>query len=201
MNYPNNEEVVGKVNRPRQMPHWAQVVFWAIVLVILALTVGIWKNQQKGIEKAEEPAQLVLVGAQTTFKMPVFSPEMNLVVEIGKKLNERRAGHGLPPFWSDSRLIYTAKAKSELLAATCILEHYPTSATLLETLHAAGLNTERAAENLAAGYNTADELLDGWESSPSHYKNLYNNDILFGIGIAKCADGRLLVTLHTAIEK
>lgn len=51
-----------------------------------------------------------------------------------------------------------------------------------------------AAENVAYGEMTAEEVVDGWLHSPGHKKNIEGNYNLTGIGVAKAKDGTVYYT-------
>lgn len=51
-----------------------------------------------------------------------------------------------------------------------------------------------AAENVAYGELTAQEVVDGWLHSPGHKKNIEGDYTLTGIGVAKDKDGTIFYT-------
>lgn len=50
------------------------------------------------------------------------------------------------------------------------------------------------AENVAYGSKTAKEVLQGWENSPGHRKNILGSYKYIGVGIAADRNGRLYFT-------
>ncbi|BAV05700.1 Cysteine-rich secretory protein family protein [Filimonas lacunae] len=55
-------------------------------------------------------------------------------------------------------------------------------------------NFSGAAENVAYGEMTADEVVDGWLHSPGHKKNIEGDYNLTGIGVSKAKDGTVFYT-------
>ncbi len=51
-----------------------------------------------------------------------------------------------------------------------------------------------SAENVAAGYLSAKQVVDGWLNSPGHKKNIEGDYKLTGIGVVTDGEGRLFFT-------
>ena len=56
------------------------------------------------------------------------------------------------------------------------------------------LDITSGAENVANGYNSAQDIVDGWLLSPGHKKNIEGDFNLTGIGIAKAPNGTYFYT-------
>jgi len=83
-------------------------------------------------------------------------------------------GSAAPLTWND-KLTAAAEGHSQDMAAQNYFSH--TSAdgrTLADRITASGYAWRGAGENIAAGYVTIDDVMDGWIASPGHCANLMN---------------------------
>jgi uncharacterized protein YkwD len=100
-------------------------------------------------------------------------------------LNAYRAGKGLGPVRLDSTLAAMAQRQADAMAAGDDLSH-DAAGSFTARVHAAGLDTVRAAENLGAGYYSTQEAFDGWKQSSGHEANLSMPQATrIGIALAK----------------
>jgi uncharacterized protein YkwD len=66
--------------------------------------------------------------------------------------------------------------------------------TFVARSHAAGYG-QPSGENIAWGYQTADQVMAAWMASPGHRANIQNCDLkAIGVGAAQSARGQLLWT-------
>lgn len=82
-----------------------------------------------------------------------------------------RANSGLPAVTLDPTLMQMAKAQAEAMATRDKLSHR-VSKPFAVRLKTAGYDAKRAAENIAAGYDTLAEAFSGWRASPEHKSNM-----------------------------
>ncbi|HZD91503.1 MAG TPA: CAP domain-containing protein [Pseudolabrys sp.] len=82
-----------------------------------------------------------------------------------------RANSGLPAVTLDPTLMQMAKTQAEAMAVRDKLSHH-VSKPFAVRLKIAGYDAKRAAENIAAGYDTLAEAFSGWRASPEHRSNM-----------------------------
>ncbi len=100
-------------------------------------------------------------------------------------LNAYRAGKGLGPVRLDPTLTTMAQRQSDAMAASDSLSH-DAAGSFTSRVHAAGLDSVRAAENLGAGYFSTEEAFTGWKKSSGHEVNLVMPEATrVGIALAK----------------
>ncbi|MDH2423826.1 CAP domain-containing protein [Sphaerisporangium sp. TRM90804] len=99
--------------------------------------------------------------------------------------NKERTRRGCPALRVDSRLTRSARAHSRDMAAKNYFGHTsPQGTTPWQRMSRAGYSNS-AAENIARGYQSAEETLRGWMASPGHRRNILNCQITtVGVGVA-----------------
>lgn len=110
--------------------------------------------------------------------------EGHLTVEL---INQARALRGLAPLTIDLRLVTAARRHAEDLAARDRVGHDGADGSepaLRATL--AGYPWTFIAENVAAGYASAPEVVEGWMRSRSHRENILSEQAIHvGVGYAR----------------
>jgi uncharacterized protein YkwD len=98
--------------------------------------------------------------------------------------NTQRAKHGCAPLRLDSRLRTAARRHSADMRLKHYFEHNsPDGTTPWDRIKAAGYS-QPGAENIAAGYATAQAVVQGWMNSPGHRANIVNCSLkAVGIGV------------------
>lgn len=103
--------------------------------------------------------------------------------------NRKRTEYGLPPLVLNPRLSAAAALKAEDMFAKDYWAHNsPDGKTPWVFIKEAGYNYLYAGENLARGFNSAEDIVNAWMASPSHRENvLFKNysDVGFSVGIGK----------------
>jgi uncharacterized protein YkwD len=107
------------------------------------------------------------------------------VRELVRLVNQRRAARHCPALRWDIRLAAVAQAHSADMARRHYFSHVdPDGLDPSERIDRAGIEAWASAENIAQGYRTASEVLDGWIVSPGHRRNLDDcNYTHHGIGL------------------
>lgn len=102
--------------------------------------------------------------------------------EIADILDEYRKANGLRPFLSYSELSQTARTRAMEIAYSYRHNHSrPTNASW-RTAYNSNLGT--CGENIAAGQENAQAVMDAWKNSSSHNENMLNPDFdSVGIGV------------------
>jgi len=105
--------------------------------------------------------------------------------QAGRILNAYRASDGLGPVRPDPRLMAMAQRQADAMVAANALSH-DAGGNFTARIHAAGVDSARAAENLGGGYFSVEEAFDGWRKSPGHDANLRMKEATrYGIALSK----------------
>lgn len=97
--------------------------------------------------------------------------------EVVRLTNEVRAENGLAPVEADSSLQSVADAKSQDMIENDYFAHEsPTYGSPFDMMKEFGVSYEGAGENIAAGQDTPQDVVDAWMDSPGHRDNILNPD-------------------------
>ncbi|MFD1017780.1 CAP domain-containing protein [Thalassobacillus hwangdonensis] len=101
--------------------------------------------------------------------------------------NAERQKNGLPKLKEDPEVTDVAQKKSEDMVENNYFSHTsPTYGGPFQMLRKFGVDYTVAAENIAAGQPTAEEVVNSWMKSPGHRKNILNKSVThIGIGYAE----------------
>ncbi|MFJ7936850.1 CAP domain-containing protein [Sporosarcina sp. NPDC096371] len=87
--------------------------------------------------------------------------------------NAERQKAGLKPLQIDKNLMSSARQKSTDMATNNYFSHTsPTYGSPFDQMKANGVTYKAAAENIAMGQRTAEEVVKGWMASPGHRENI-----------------------------
>lgn len=110
----------------------------------------------------------------------------NKVLEL---VNAERAKQGLQPLEMDESVRSVARLKSQDMSKNNYFSHTsPTYGTPFEMLKKYGISYKSAGENIAQGYQTPEQVVQGWMNSSGHRANILNASYTH-IGIGYEADG------------
>ncbi|MEV0697019.1 CAP domain-containing protein [Saccharopolyspora sp. NPDC050389] len=105
---------------------------------------------------------------------PVAGAAPSVEDQVVNLVNKERAGAGCGAVKVDSRLVKAAKEHSADMAKRTYLDHTtPDGVTFTQRISRAG-HPSPGAENIAQGYQTADEVMAGWMKSDGHKTNILN---------------------------
>jgi uncharacterized protein YkwD len=114
--------------------------------------------------------------------------------DILSLINTYRKKKGKPPLASNDDIAREAAKHSTGMAKGSVPFGHTgfneRSSRLLKKI--SGMNA--SAENVAYGYESAEEVVNGWINSAGHRKNIEGNYNLTGIGIAKAKNGQIYYT-------
>ncbi|WP_448562487.1 CAP domain-containing protein [Trichothermofontia sp.] len=111
--------------------------------------------------------------------------------------NQERAKVGLGPLVPDSRLIKAAEGHSEDMALQDYFSHTGLNGSRAVSRAAAFGFTGVAAENIAAGQPSPEQVVAGWMNSPSHRRNILAPDSQsIGVGYFFLANDTGRVNYH-----
>lgn len=110
--------------------------------------------------------------------------------EVFELVNANREAYGLAPLTYSEALDQVAQAHSEDMAANGYLSHTNLDGlSPFDRMNAAGISYYTAAENIAAGQRTPEEVMESWMNSEGHRANILNPDLKqIGIGVAYGGD-------------
>ena len=87
--------------------------------------------------------------------------------------NAERQKAGLKPLQTDAKLMNSARQKSADMASKGYFSHTsPTYGSPFDQMKANGVTYKSAAENIAMGQRSAEEVVKGWMESPGHRQNI-----------------------------
>jgi uncharacterized protein YkwD len=101
-------------------------------------------------------------------------------------VNAERAKGGCSPVTVDAKLTKAAQNHSQDMADHTNMSHTGSDgSSMTDRLGRVGYAYRSAGENVAAGYGTAESVMDGWMNSPGHKANILNCGFKeIGIGLA-----------------
>lgn len=105
-------------------------------------------------------------------------------------VNRRRIDVGCPSLAVDARLTAAAQGHSEDMGINDFFSHTGSDGSLpWDRMEAEGYNWSRAAENIAAGYPTPEDVVAAWMRSTGHRDNILNCALVdTGVGYVYLAD-------------
>ncbi|MRG86871.1 CAP domain-containing protein [Salinibacillus xinjiangensis] len=106
------------------------------------------------------------------------------VVEL---TNAERSKEGLPKLKADTSLSNVARKKSQDMQAKGYFSHTsPTYGSPFDMMRDFGIDYQSAAENIAKGQRTPEEVVNSWMNSSGHRKNIMNSEFThIGVGLEK----------------
>lgn len=128
---------------------------------------------------------LVVASGTSNSSADTISPLAQQVVDL---TNQRRVAAGCAPLSVSPQLTSAAAAHSQDMARNNFFSHTGSDgSTPWDRIRRTGYMFSAAAENIAAGYRTAEQVVQGWYNSEGHRRNMLNCN-LREIGVAY-ADG------------
>ena len=97
-------------------------------------------------------------------------------MEVLRLVNEERGKAGRAPLQWDSKLALAARRHSKDMHDRNFFSHIcPNGKSFSDRAEAAGFTGFPTGENIAAGYTTPAEVMDGWMNSTGHKANILNS--------------------------
>jgi len=148
-----------------------------------------------------------IVSSGGSLALPTTSiPDIDPIIDstqdasFGTILNNLRLENGAGEVTYNSQLNTAAQLHAEDMLENDYFSHTGLDGSTVGTrVQATGYNFARVGENIAAGYQTEESVLNGWENSPSHQENNIDpNFEEFGLGYARDGqDTRWVLVLGT----
>lgn len=106
--------------------------------------------------------------------LAVSAPASEITTEtVVKEMNIHRAAAGLPPLRHDGRLLRAAESRMRDMEELAYWGHIaPDGRSPFEVIRPNGYEFRYAGENLAAGFETAELLVQSWMESKGHRANI-----------------------------
>lgn len=116
------------------------------------------------------------------FVLPdVLAEEQKQIIEL---TNEVRKKHDRSLLAVSQKLDSSAQLKADDMAKKEYFAHNEGTKSLTSWLRAVGYSYRAAGENLAVGFSSAEDIVNAWVDSPTHYSNLVDKDFTeFGVGL------------------
>ena len=128
--------------------------------------------------------------------IPEAAPLKSLEDEVVKLVNQQRAKYGLGPLTVNWELSRCARIKSQDMINRNYFSHTsPTYGSPFNMMENFGLRFSAAAENIAKGQRTPQEVMNAWMNSPGLRANILSKNVThIGVGAAKSSNGTLYWT-------
>jgi uncharacterized YkwD family protein/spore coat assembly protein SafA len=119
--------------------------------------------------------------------IPILDDVKSIENEVVRLTNQERAKYGLPALKIDWQLARVARYKSADMRDKNYFSHNsPTYGSPFTMMKNFGISYRTAAENIAAGQRTPQEVVRAWMNSPGHRANILKRDVThIGVGYAK----------------
>ena len=105
--------------------------------------------------------------------IPTIGATKSIESQVIQLTNQERAKNGLKPLAADWQLSRVARYKSADMRDKNYFSHTsPTYGSPFTMMKNFGINYRSAAENIAAGQRTPNEVVQSWMNSPGHRKNI-----------------------------
>ncbi|MFA5449166.1 MAG: SafA/ExsA family spore coat assembly protein [Clostridia bacterium] len=137
---------------------------------------------------------LIYVGQQ--INIPAAAPLKSIEDEVVRLVNAERAKNGLAPLKNNWQAARVARIKSQDMIDNGYFSHTsPVYGSPFRMLENYGLRFSSAAENIAYGQRSAQEVMTAWMNSPGHRANILSRTVTeIGVGVAKKSNGTLYFT-------
>nr|WP_102347058.1 SafA/ExsA family spore coat assembly protein [Bacillus sp. Marseille-P3661] len=128
---------------------------------------------------------LIYPGQKIT--IPLINDIKSIEEAVISLTNQERAKNGLPALSANWELSRVARFKSADMRDKNYFSHTsPTYGSPFTMMKNFGISYRAAAENIAAGQTTAQEVVRSWMNSPGHRKNILDSRMTqIGVGYAK----------------
>jgi uncharacterized protein YkwD len=145
-------------------------------------------NEPLSIE-LENTAQEVALSFDIADPSPInlATATISVIQEVLDIVNSERRQAGLSPLRLHSQLTAAAQEHSNDMARNNFMSHTGSDGSSpFDRIKRHGYNYRQAAENIAAGYSSAQDVMRGWMNSSGHRRNILNPNYRdIGIGYAR----------------
>ncbi|MBU9722032.1 MULTISPECIES: CAP domain-containing protein [Bacillaceae] len=115
--------------------------------------------------------------------------------QVVSLVNQQRRQNGLQPLQHRADLKNVAHKKAEDMINSNYFSHNsPNYGSPFDMLRTYGINYRSAAENIAKGQTTPEQVMNSWMNSPGHRRNILNGDFdTIGVGFYRGAWVQLFI--------
>jgi len=107
--------------------------------------------------------------------VPLFSTVKRIEQEVVRLVNVQRVNNGLKPLAHNWELSRVARYKSTDMRDRAYFSHQsPTYGSPFDMIRSFGVSYTAAGENIAAGQQTAESVVQAWMNSQGHRENILN---------------------------
>lgn len=152
-----------------------------------------WADE--GEADAEDPGTVTVPDETTSEETtPQTTEESDYISEVIRLVNQERVKEGLAALQTNDAISEAAQVRAAELPA--LFDHTrPDGSSCFTALDEAGVRYWTAGENIAAGYSTPEQVVEGWMNSTGHRANILSSSFTT-IGVGR--KGRYWVQLFTA---
>ncbi|UFT97718.1 SafA/ExsA family spore coat assembly protein [Radiobacillus kanasensis] len=130
-----------------------------------------------------------LIYPNQVLNIPNINATKSIEQQVIDLTNQQRAKNGLSPLKGDWELSRVARYKSQDMHDRGYFDHTsPTYGSPFTMMQNFGIHYRSAAENIARGQRTAQEVVNAWMNSAGHRKNILTAKFTH-IGVGYVADG------------
>lgn len=163
---------------------WVRVTGWVVGLILLG--VGSALVTSRIVSSLQDATAGQNQQVDTDEPAPTPKPAIKInVYDLWTEINEERTKLGLPPLKLDPYLNGSASEKCQDMAQKDYWGHYgPDGTAPWFYIKKYRQSYNKASENLAFGFITADGVVRGWMKSPTHKANIVDpvlEDVGFGV--------------------
>ncbi|RMX66623.1 hypothetical protein KXD40_006738 [Peronospora effusa] len=138
-----------------------------------------------GFSKAAILRRPNLGGTTTPTNVETYKTYEDYAYTMLAAVNKQRATKGLSSLCLNKKLHIVAQVHSDDMAANDFMAHVGSDgSTMPQRVTRAGYNWTSVAENVAAGYVTVDDVMQGWIGSPEHLENIMGDYTMFASAYA-----------------
>lgn len=150
------------------------------------------RNQDRNIEDRninQSEVQQQQKAPTTQQKTPTQNNEVSGTFQsrVIQLTNQKRQENGLPPLKTDAKLSKVAQTKADDMTAKNYFSHTsPTYGSPFQMLKDFGVEYKTAAENIAQGQTSPEQVVNSWMNSTGHRQNILSKDVThIGVGYSK----------------
>ncbi len=135
----------------------------------------------------ENAVQEVAPSSDVADPSGIDSPTISVIQQVLDIVNSERGRAGLSPLRLHSQLTAAAQAHSNDMARHNFMSHTGSDGSSpFDRIKRHGYNFRQAAENVASGYSSPQDVMRGWMNSNGHRANILNPNYRdIGIGYAR----------------
>lgn len=139
----------------------------------------------RSLTRAEATTVIIRILDEDSRKIPQLPLNVSFEKEVLRLVNMERQKVGLSALVNSKELDYIAKLKSEDMALFDYFSHIsPNYGSPFDMIQKNGITYKIAAENIAKGYKTPEDVVKAWMESPGHKANILNQNFdRLGIGV------------------